>query len=356
MKKFRREFLRNAGLLTVGGIAGGLLSGCGGSPDKNAAASSTTGADAAPPASEQALIAAAKREGKLVFYTGSEESIVVNLGKAFQEKYGVGFEYQRLNSGEIAARYTAEAQAGRTVADLVLTGDHELFQIFGGKGWLAQLDPSSVPGLEAWPADFRDDNSAIVSLVPYTIAINTDKIRELPKDWNFLLNPDLSRAFVTLDAKRVNLVAIAAWDLMLRLYGDEFLKKIGQQQLKLVDSAPSAIQQLASGAAKVYFPCSKTQAESMISQGAPVKAVLPENVPYTAVMSQVSISANAPHPNAARLFFGFLLTEQGQKLLNVVASSPVNTPGTPSLPKGFVKPDFVSTAANRGKIIQLLGM
>jgi iron(III) transport system substrate-binding protein len=343
-------------LVAVSGMAGSLIAGCGAGSDKTAAPEATASAatDASP--AEQVLIADAQKEGKLVLYTGSEESIVANLGKAFQQKYGIALEYLRLNSGEIAARYTAEANAGRTIADLVLTGDYELFQIFASKGWLAKVDATPVPGLAAWPSDYQDEHSAIVSIIPYTIAINTDKVQDIPKDWMALVSPEFKGGIVTLDAKRVNLVAIAAWDMMLKLYGEDFLRKVAQQQLRLVDSGPSAVQQLASGAAKAYFPCSMTNAESMISQGAPVKGVLPENVPYTGVLTQVAMSSGAQHPNAARLFLNFLLTEQGQKILNVVGSSPVNTPGTPPLRDGFVKPDFVSTAANKAKIIELLGM
>ncbi len=348
----RRQVLRNVALLSAGGVGLSFLAGCGRESGGEQTAGSTTPLTPA----EQALAGAAKSEGKLVLYTGSEESIVVSLGKAFQQRYGVALEYQRMNSGEIAARYTAEAQAGRTVADLIMTGDYELFQMFGEKGWLSNVDSGAVPGLEAWPAEFKDARTAIVSIVPYTIAINTDQISADPKDWQFLIGPQAKGGLVTLDAKRVNLVAIAAWDLMLKQYGDDFLRKVAQQQPRLVDSAPSAVQQLASGGAKAYFPCSRTQAQSMISQGAPIRAVLPANVPYTGVMTQVGMSANAAHPNAARLFIGFLLSAEGQKLLNVVASSPVGSPGAPPLAPGFVRPDFASTAANKAKIIQLLGM
>jgi iron(III) transport system substrate-binding protein len=343
----RRPFLSQAGAF-AGALA---LAGCGKSENKSAG---TPVAGATP--QEQALIPAAQKEGKLVLYTGSEESIAVNLGKAFQARYGISLEYQRLNSIEIAQRYTAEAQAGHIVADVMFTGDHEMFQNFQKKGWLAKLDAAKVPGLSAWPADYRDDYAPVVSVVPYTIAINTQKIKAPPKDWNFLLDPALKGSIVTLDVRRVNLVAIAAWDFLLHQYGEDFLKKIGQQQLRLVDSAPSAVQQLASGAASVYVPASRTQAESMIAQGAPVQAVVPEGAPYTGVLSQVGMSASAPHPNAAALFLGFLFSEGGQKILNVVASSPVSSPGAPPLRKGFVKPDFVSTAANKDKIATLLGM
>jgi iron(III) transport system substrate-binding protein len=352
----RRAFLRGAGVLAGGGLAGQLLTACGAAENSaNPAAANMTDVAAVSPA-EQAMVAAARQEGRLVVYSGTEETIIANLGAAFRERYGVPVEYQRLSSNEIATRYTAEAQAGRTVADLIITGDFELFQIFAGKQWITPLATASVPRLEAWPAEFRDTHTAIVSIIPYSMAINTDRLKTEPSDWSFLHSAEAKGGIVTLDARRVNLVAIAAWDMLLKLYGDDFLRKVGQQQLRLVDSGPSAIQQVGSGAAKVYFPCSLTNANSMVVQGAPVKPVVPANLPYTGVLTQAAISTGAEHPNAARLFLSLLLAESGQKILNVVGSSPVNTPGTPPLPAGFVKPDFVSTAANKAKIIQLLAM
>jgi iron(III) transport system substrate-binding protein len=352
----RRDFLQTAGLAVVSGLCAAPLFGCGRNEPSSGVLAPDTNAAAPLSSAEQALVSGARKEGKLVVYTGSEESIVARLSKAFQRRYGVSLEYQRLNSNEIQARYTAEAQAGRTIADVVFTGDYELFQVFTKKGWLAKLDPPSVPGMAAWPAGFKDDNSVIVSVIPYAIAVNIDRIK-VPQDitdWSLLTSATAKSGIVTVDANLVNLLAIAAWDLLLRLNGDAFLRKVGQQQLNLVDSGPSAVQQLASGAAKLYYPCSLTQAQSMIDEGAPIQTLVPTGVPYTGVMSQAAVSKGASHPNAARLFLGFMMSDEGQRILNVVGSSPVNTPGTSPLRKGFTRPDFASTAANRAKIIKLL--
>lgn len=303
---------------------------------------------------ESQLVAAAKQEGKVVLYTGSEESIIVNLGKAFLQKYGIPVEYQRLNSAEIGMRYSAEAQTGRTVADVVLTGDYEIFKSFSDKGWLAKLD-ASVPGLDKWPTEFQDEFTTTVSINAYSIAVNTKRMSATVADWQDLLRPDLAGEIITLDLKRVGLIAFAGFDFLMRRYGEDFLRKIGQQKLLLQASGPSAVQQLASGAGTLYIPCSMTQADSMISQGAPVKAILPDSG-YTGVMTQAAISKNAPHGAASRLFVSLLMSDEGQRIQNMVASSPVSTPGTAPLKNGFVKPDFPSTIANRAKIIQLLGM
>ena len=88
----------------------------------------------------------------------------------------------------------------------------------------------------------------------------------------------------------------------------------------------------------------------------PIKAILPAGQPYTGVMLPVSLSKNAANPNAARLFASYMLTAEAQKILNEFTASPVNTPGTGALPKGFVVPDAKSAAANKDKIIKLTAM
>jgi iron(III) transport system substrate-binding protein len=300
------------------------------------------------------LAAAAQKEGKLLFYTGMEETVVVALGKAFKEAFGVALEYQRLNSGEVAARYSAEASAGHTAADVVLTGDLGLFHGFADKGWFAKLDPASVPGLAEWPAEYKDEYAPIVTIEPQMLAINTQLVTTTPTDWTFLLDPQLKGAIITTDLKKVGMSAFDFWDLLLKAYGDEFLRKVGQQQLRLFDSGASGVQQLAAGAGKVFCPCPATFAQAMADQGAPIKGILPDGKPCTGMTSPAAVSAQAPHPNAARLFVSFLLSPDGQKILNKVAASPNNTPGSLPIPKGFVKPDVQSATANRSKIMALL--
>lgn len=309
-----------------------------------------------PALAQDALVEAAKKEGHLVLYTASEESIIVGLAEAMQKNYGITVEYQRLNSRDVAGRYSAEAEAGKTIADLVLTGDSPLIDDFAAKGWMTTLDPAEIPGLAEWPAEFRTDHSVVVSINPQTVAVNTDNLSSPIASWQDLLRPDLKGQIVTVDLKRVGIVAFPAYDLLMKTYGEEFLTKLGHQELRLFDSGPSAIQQLASGAGTAYFPASVTQANSMIQQGAPVEAIIPSGEPYTGVMTPVAVSTNAPNPNAARLFVSFLLTEEGQQILNQHTGSPNHTPGTGALPDGFVPPDMASAVANREKIIQLLGL
>lgn len=335
----RRQVLKGAGLLAAGSLLGGLT---------------TTRGFAQ--TVDQGLIDAAKAEGKVVLYTGSAEPLIIELGQAFQAEFGVQLEYQRLNSSDVAARYTAEAEAGQTIADVIVAGDPLLLDAFHGRGWLADLDPAVVPGLAEWPEKFRNAYSAVISINPQTMGVNTALVGTPPTSWSDMLRPEFKGQLITVDLRSVGLVAFGAFDLLLREYGEDFLRELGQQEFQLGSGGPASIQQVAAGAASIFFPCSTSQAFSMINQGAPVAAVLPENEPCTGVMSPFAVSQNAPNPNAARLFAGFLMSQTGQVILNAETISPNSTPGTAPLPPTFVEPDMESAEANRDKIIELMGL
>ncbi len=302
----------------------------------------------------QDLVDAAKAEGTVTLYTSSEQSIVDNLTSALQDKYGITLQAQRLNSSQLAQRYSAEASVKNVVADVIVTGDATLADQFGGEGWLQDI--REVPGTDQWPSEFTTDKSVVLSINPYSMGINTSLIPNKPTDWKFLLDPSLKGQLITLDLKNVGLVAFAAWDLLLKTEGEDFLRQLNQQDLRLYDSGPSAVQQLAAGSGSLYFPASLTQAASMTSQGAPVEGVLPTDAPITGAETPAFLSTDAPHPNAAKLLINFMMSPDGQKILNQVASSPNGTPGTPAVPANYQRPDLASAAADKDQIIQLLGM
>lgn len=335
----RRALLKGTGLAVAGSMMGGLF-----------------GRSAFAQTADEALVAAAKAEGRLVLYTGSAEPLIISLAEAFKAEYGIQLEYQRLNSSDVASRYTAEAEAGKTIADVVMAGDPLLLEAFRAKGWLADLDPALVPGLADWPEQFRNDFSAVISINPQTMAVNTQLVAEPPTSWSDMLRPEFKGRMITQDLRSVGLVAFGAYDLLLREYGEDFLRDLGKQDFQLGSGGPASIQQVAAGAASLFFPCSTTQAYSMIDQGAPVAAVIPENEPCTGVLTPVAVSQNAQNPNAARLFSGFLLSQTGQVLLNAQTISPNSSPGTAPLPTYFVEPDMESAEENQQKIIELMGL
>ncbi|WP_138471217.1 ABC transporter substrate-binding protein [Poseidonocella sp. HB161398] len=334
----RRGFLQTTGLAAASAMVGGF--------------SIRTGAWAQ---DSDDPVAAAQAEGKVMLYTGSAEPLVIALGEAFKEEYGIQLEYQRLNSSKVAARYTAESEAGQAVADVMVAGDPLLFEAFHKKGWIADLDPAHVPGLDAWPEAFKNSYSAVISINPHTMGTNTAMVKDLPAEWEDMLRPELKGRLITVDLRSVGLVAFGSYDMLLRTKGEEFLRELGRQEFQLGSGGPASIQQVAAGGASLFFPCSTTQAYSVINKGAPVQAIIPDDT-YSGVVSPFAVSAKAPNPNAARLLCSFMMSEKGQQILNAETASPNGTPGTAELKPGFVEPDMESAEEHRDKIIELMGL
>jgi iron(III) transport system substrate-binding protein len=143
--------------------------------------------------------------------------------------------------------------------------------------------------------------------------------------------------------------------LMRRWYGDEFLKGLAAQNPTWTQSVVPGAQSLASGAAGLQIPAIHAVILTLIGQGAPIKELTPDRT--TGVETLAAVTAEAPHPNAARLLLNYVLTPEGQAVLNANSTSPLpNIPGTMPLPSQYVSPPIADAAAQADQLTSLLGL
>ena len=75
------------------------------------------------------LIAAAKAEGKLVFYTANFAEVEQQVIKAFNKRFPeIKVEMVRAPGGQLITRVKTEAAAGKLIADVVDHSDRALMQ------------------------------------------------------------------------------------------------------------------------------------------------------------------------------------------------------------------------------------
>jgi spermidine/putrescine-binding protein len=146
---------------------------------------------AGPPAAaaDPALIAAAKREGAVTWYT---TQIINQFGRPaialFEKSYGIKVTVLRGDAVELAARLIAEARAGRVAADLFDgTANAPALKKAGvALQWL----PEAAAKL---PAAYRDPDGYWVAtnLYVHTPVFNTDLVPRdgAPQSWQDLLDP-----------------------------------------------------------------------------------------------------------------------------------------------------------------------
>ena len=103
---------------------------------------------AAPPdaaAITPALVEAAKKEGKLVFYTAMDLAFAQRLGKEFEAKFpGISARVERSGAERIFTRIGQEMASGLHVVDVVNTSDQAHCIIWKREGWLAPYLPEEV--------------------------------------------------------------------------------------------------------------------------------------------------------------------------------------------------------------------
>src|SRR5437868_14099273 len=136
------------------------------------------------------LIAAAKAEGKLVFYTANFAEVEQQVIKAFNKRFPeIKVEMVRAPGGQLITRVRTEAAAGKLIADIVDHSDRalmlpmaDLFQDYAPPN-AADYDPASLVSPKFWPR----------ATVVWSIAYNTELVKDPPKTWMDLTKPQYDK-------------------------------------------------------------------------------------------------------------------------------------------------------------------
>src|SRR5262249_24366848 len=135
---------------------------------------------AAPEASAitPALIEAARREGRLAFYTALEVNISEKLGKAFEAKYpGIAVRVERSGAERIFQRIGQEQDSRINAVDLVCSTDSAHFIFWKRKDWVAPYAPEEAAKNLPRERIDPDGTSATVCAWFSVIGYNTDLVK-----------------------------------------------------------------------------------------------------------------------------------------------------------------------------------
>jgi iron(III) transport system substrate-binding protein len=282
-------------------------------------AASTAPASAAPEISQQ-LIDAAKREGKVVFYTSIELQAAERIGKAFQAAYpGIAVQVERNGAERIFQRLAQERGSGIHAADVVEASDMTALLIWKREGWLAPFVPVDVA--EKWPADQRDPDGCFATerfmLAP--IAYNTKlvKAEDAPKGYGDLLDKKWTGKIVKAHPGYSGTIMTVTFELS-RALGWDYFQKLAQQRVMQVQSAADPPKKVAAGERAIMADGGEYPTLQIREQGGPIQVVYAsEGTPM--IPGGMGLMKDAPHPNAARLLVSYVFSREGQQLLNDTA-------------------------------------
>jgi iron(III) transport system substrate-binding protein len=272
------------------------------------ALSATVRAQTGPSRADQA-----RKEAEVIWYgslTGG--TIVGRVIKTFEDKYPpIKVKYLRMGGAGLIERIRSEARAGRFLWDVATAEYVQFFQLPKHVAFAKYFTPE----FQQFAPAHRDPNGAWISLYGAiaTIAWNTQMVKsaEAPRDWKNLLEPKWKGKKIGLPAE-----AYQWYGGMVTYMGDkagrEYMQALAGQDPQTQQGYTNTSNLLVAG----EFPIAIIRAhriELARAKGAPVDWSAEAN-PIVYSIHPVGILEKAPHPSAARLFYDFLASVEGQTL------------------------------------------
>jgi iron(III) transport system substrate-binding protein len=262
------------------------------------------------------LIEAAKKEGKLAFYTAMDLAFAQQLGKAFEEKFpGISVRVERSGAERIFTRIAQEYGANIHVVDVVNTADLAHCIAWKRNRWLAPYMPEEVTK-HFEPKYYDPDGLHITTRILISpLAYNTNLVKkeEAPKSFNDLLDPKWTGKLVKAHPAYSGTIMNATFQTAREL-GWEYFEKLAKQRVLQVQSATDTPKKIALGERAVMVDGAGYLVIRYKEEGQPVEIAYPEEgTPVAAAPSAVFKAA--PNPNAARLFQNWMHSREAQQLL-----------------------------------------
>lgn len=289
---------------------------------------------------QQRLVAGAKKEGELLIYTSAPVDDMAVLTAAFEKKYGVKVKVWRAGSENVLQRAVSEARANRFEVDLIDTNGPEMESLHREKllqevasPYLSDLIPAAILPHHEWVG---------TRLNIFALAYNTRLVKkeDLPKTYQDLLNPKW-KGKLGIEAEDLDWFAGVITELGeakgLKLFRDI----VATNGLSVRKGHTLLTNLVISGEVPLALTVYNYKADQLKNKGAPIDwFVIP---PALARPNGSGVLRRAPHPNAAVLYFDFMLSDAQQILekRNFVPTSKKVQTALNKMPIKFIDPKVI---------------
>jgi iron(III) transport system substrate-binding protein len=269
-----------------------------------------------PTAITPALIEAAKKEGKVLYYTSVDLPLAERIAKSFEAKFpGIAVRTERTGAERVFQRIGQEYASRIYAVDVVNSSDAAHFIAWKRDGLLAPVVPEDVA--RHYPAEHKDPDGMFASfrVTLSAIGYNTSLVKadDAPKSLADLLDPKWLGKIVKAHPAYSGTIMTATFQIVREL-GWPYFEKLAKQKVMQVQSATDPPKKLALGERAVMADGGEYNLFQIKESGGPVELVYPtEGIPT--VVGPNAVFKNGPNPNAARLFQCYCFTPECQQLI-----------------------------------------
>ncbi len=287
-------------------------------------------------------------EGELVVLCTVAEEWCQATVDAFGDETGVDTQYVRLSAGEAIARL--EAEAGDPTFDVWFGGPSVGPATAAGRGVIENyVSPNAADIRAEWQSG--DGQWTGIYLGALGFCSNAELLAELgveaPTSWEDLLDPAFDDNIAMADQRTSGTAATAAAALV-AVYGSEdaaldYLKKLDGNIFQYTKSGASPGNMAAQGEVATSVIFSHDCVKFKIETGVDLVVSFPDEGTGFEV-GQVSLLADAKHPNAAKAFVDWSLTPAAQEVGQQVLSFQIPTHPDAAVPEEAVRLEDVVLA------------
>jgi iron(III) transport system substrate-binding protein len=273
-----------------------------------------------------AIEAAARQEGTLTWYIAQVDTETAErMGRAFTEKYpGIKVAVIR-TTGQVAyERLLQDLKNNAPQCDVFSSTDIAQYPALKKRNALAQYTPQGAGTLLPAFASLADPGLYYpAAATSHLVVYHKQRVAsaDAPKSWTDLLDPKWKGRVATGHPAFSGCTGI--WVLALRkTYGWEYFEKLAKNNPRIGRSGNDPLTLINAGECLVG-PAPTSTAFQNVDKGNPIQPVYPADG-ATLCVGPSAVMASAPHPNAARLFMEWLLSDDYSKLSVANHGDPVH--------------------------------
>jgi len=264
-------------------------------------------------AADKVDMAAAKKEGKVVWYTSTPIATAQKVVDLFQSQSGIKVELFRSGGTAILSRFMQEYDAKLIAADVLTTSDPAAADAMAKKGMFVAFKPAAFDKI---PDAAKDPSGYHVAqrLNMITMFAREDKVvaADRPTSWTSLLEPKFKGKMVMSDPSFTSLQLSVVGTLSKKL-GWSYYENLRKNDIMVVQGNEQILDNLKRGERLIAAGALDSYAADARKQGHKIMSIYPSDGTFV-IPSPTSIIKGSPHPNAAKAFADFMVSEKAQQL------------------------------------------
>jgi iron(III) transport system substrate-binding protein len=256
---------------------------------------------------------AAKKEGKVSWYTSTPIATAQKIAKAFEADTGIRVELFRSGGTAVLSRFMQEYDAKRIAADVLTTSDPAAANAMAQKGMFVPFKPKDFDKVPDAAKD-KDGQHVAQRLNMITIYARSDKIAaaDIPKSWTDLTNAKYKGQMVFPNPSFTSL-QVSVVGTLSKKYGWDYYQKMQKNDVMVVQGNEQVLDMVKRGERLIAAGALDSYAGDARAEGHKIVSIFPTDGTFV-ISSPTSIIKGSPNPNAAKAFADYMLSEKVQKM------------------------------------------